>query len=67
VTARGDIRACLASRRAVSLRDLMRAGRSDVEIAWAIHQALGGKLAGHAFNEAGADEHLHVGMSLIGG
>jgi cyclic pyranopterin phosphate synthase len=67
VTARGEIRACLASRRAVSLRDLMRAGRTDEELAWAIHQALGGKLAGHGFDDASVDEHTHVGMSLIGG
>ncbi|MBW1906995.1 MAG: hypothetical protein JRJ24_17175 [Deltaproteobacteria bacterium] len=31
VTACGDIRACLASRRAVSLRDIMRAGGSDLD------------------------------------
>jgi cyclic pyranopterin phosphate synthase len=67
VTARGDIRACLASRRAISLRDLMRAGKSDLELAWAIHQALGGKLAGHFFDQTEIDEHTHVGMSLIGG
>jgi cyclic pyranopterin phosphate synthase len=67
VTARGDIRACLASRRAISLRDLMRAEAGDHEIAWAIHQALGTKLAGHFFNDAAVAEHTHVGMSLIGG
>jgi cyclic pyranopterin phosphate synthase len=67
ITARGEVRACLASRRAVSLRDLMRAGASDAEIAWAVHQALNTKLAGHLFNDASADEHHHVGMSLIGG
>jgi cyclic pyranopterin phosphate synthase len=67
ITARGEVRACLASRRALSLRDLMRSGASDRELAWAVHQALGTKLAGHLFNEAGADEHRHVGMSLIGG
>jgi cyclic pyranopterin phosphate synthase len=67
VTARGDIRACLASRQAVSLRDLMRAGAGDHELAWAIHAALGTKLAGHFFNDASVAEHMHVGMSLIGG
>jgi cyclic pyranopterin phosphate synthase len=67
VTARGEIRACLASRRSISLRDLVRAGKSDMEIAWAIHQALGGKVAGHFFNDVSVDEHEHVGMSLIGG
>ena len=67
VTARGDIRACLASRSAISLRDLLREGRSDREVAWAIHRALGTKLAGHFFNDASVQEHANVGMSLIGG
>jgi cyclic pyranopterin phosphate synthase len=67
VTARGDVRACLASRAATSLRDLMRAGKGDREIAWAVHAALGTKLAGHAFSDAEVAEHTHVGMSLIGG
>lgn len=67
VTARGDIRACLASRRAVSLRDLVRAGASDREIAWALHWALAGKDTGHHFLESDVDEHANVGMSLIGG
>lgn len=67
ITARGDVRACLASRSAVSLRDLMRDGASDAAVAWAVHRALGTKLAGHLFNDAAADEHQRVGMSLIGG
>jgi cyclic pyranopterin phosphate synthase len=67
VTARGDIRACLASRTAVSLRDMMRAGADDRELAWAVHRSLGSKLAGHFFNDAKVEEHTHVGMSLIGG
>jgi GTP 3',8-cyclase len=67
VTARGDIRACLASRRAISLRDLLREGADDREIAWAIHAALGTKLAGHFFTDTAVEEHTHVGMSLIGG
>jgi cyclic pyranopterin phosphate synthase len=67
VSARGEIRACLASRRAVSLRDLMRAGKSDAELSWAIHQALGSKLPGHFFGHESEREHTHVAMSLIGG
>jgi cyclic pyranopterin phosphate synthase len=67
VTARGDVRACLASRRALSLRDVMRTGGSDQALGWAVHAALGTKLAGHLFNDPLADEHHHVGMSLIGG
>jgi cyclic pyranopterin phosphate synthase len=67
VTARGDFRACLASRSAVSLRDAVRAGQSDRELAWLIHGALGSKLAGHFFDRPDVDEHHHVGMSLVGG
>lgn len=67
VTARGDLRACLASRRSTSLRDLMRAGASDRELAWGIHWALATKAEGHFFHDVSVDEHRHVGMSLIGG
>lgn len=67
ITARGDVRACLASRRAVSLRDLMREGGSDRAIAWAVHAALGTKSRGHEFTDATETEHTNVGMSLIGG
>ena len=67
VTARGDIRACLASRRAVSLRDIMRAGGNDLDLAWAMTWSLSGKANGHYFADPSADEHEHVGMSLIGG
>jgi cyclic pyranopterin phosphate synthase len=67
ITAKGDVRACLASRKAVSLRDLMRAGASDAEVAWALHAALGSKTRGHEFLDASETEHTHVGMSLIGG
>lgn len=67
VTAKGDVRACLADRRAVSLRDMMRAGASDADLSWAIHWSLNTKDAGHGFNDPAADEHAHVGMSLIGG
>ncbi len=67
INAQGDIRACLASRRAISLRDLMRAGRGDLDLVWAAHWALGGKADGHGFNDSSNDEHEHIGMSLIGG
>ena len=67
VTARGDIRACLASRRAVSLRDIMRIGQNNLELAWAIYWSLCEKRDGHFFLDADIDEHTHVGMSLIGG
>jgi len=67
ISARGDLRACLASRASRSLRDLMRVGKSDRDVAWAVHRALGTKLVGHAFNDSQVDEHTRVGMSLIGG
>jgi cyclic pyranopterin phosphate synthase len=67
VTARGDIRACLASRRAISLRNIMRAGGSDLDLAWAMVWSLSGKDRGHHFLEPEEHEHERVGMSLIGG
>jgi cyclic pyranopterin phosphate synthase len=67
VTARGDMRACLASRTGVSLRDAMRSGAGERELAWLIHTALGTKLAGHFFDSADQLEHQNVGMSLVGG
>jgi cyclic pyranopterin phosphate synthase len=67
VTAKGDIRACLASRRAISLRNIMRAGGTDLDLAWAMVWALSGKDRGHHFNEPDEHEHERVGMSLIGG
>jgi cyclic pyranopterin phosphate synthase len=67
VTAKGDIRACLASRRAISLRDIMRAGGDDLDLAWAMVWSLSGKDRGHHFLEPDEHEHERVGMSLIGG
>jgi cyclic pyranopterin phosphate synthase len=67
VTARGDVRACLASRRAISLRNIMRAGGSDLDLAWAMVWSLAGKDRGHHFLEPEQHEHERVGMSLIGG
>jgi cyclic pyranopterin phosphate synthase len=67
ITARGDVRACLASRRAVSLRDRMRSGATDRDLAWSLAWALGIKEAGHSFLDEGDREHEHVGMSLVGG
>ena len=67
VTARGDIRACLASRRAINLRDIMRAGGDDLDLAWAMVWSLSGKERGHYFLDQQEGEHENVGMSLIGG
>ena len=67
ITSHGEIRACLASRSAVSLRDIIRNGGSDIDLAWNIHCALFAKMKGHSFTSAEMVEHEHVGMSLIGG
>ncbi|MCA9533691.1 MAG: GTP 3',8-cyclase MoaA [Myxococcales bacterium] len=67
LTARGDLRGCLASRSALSLRDILRAGGSDRDVAWALSYALGNKGDGHGFLDPDEAEHRHVGMSLIGG
>ncbi|MBK6812148.1 MAG: GTP 3',8-cyclase MoaA [Sandaracinaceae bacterium] len=67
LTARGDLRSCLASRSALSLRDILRAGGTDADVAWALETALGKKGEGHGFLNASESEHTHVGMSLIGG
>jgi cyclic pyranopterin phosphate synthase len=67
VTARGDLRPCLASRRAISVRDEFRRGATDLEVLWALHWALRGKGDGHAFLDPDVKEHEYVGMSLVGG
>ncbi len=67
ITARGDVRACLASRRAVSLRDVMRGGGTDRDVAFALVWSLSAKARGHFFLDGAVHEHEHVGMSLIGG
>ncbi|RLB49237.1 MAG: GTP 3',8-cyclase MoaA [Deltaproteobacteria bacterium] len=66
VTGRGDLRVCLASQRAISVRDAFRAGASDRDVAWATCWALGGKAQGHQFATDGG-AHEGVGMSLVGG
>ncbi len=67
VTAKGELRACLASRAALSFRDLMREGADDRQILWALSHALSVKSDGHLFNDPDVTEHERVGMSLIGG
>lgn len=67
ITARGEMRACLASRRAVSLRDLHRAGASGLDLLWAASWSLRSKDTGHHFLDPAVREHELVGMSLIGG
>lgn len=67
ITARGELRTCLADRKGVSLRDVMRSGQRDGDILEAVRWALGEKDRGHAFLDPAAREHTHVGMSLVGG
>ncbi len=72
LTSQGEVRPCLASRRAVSLRELLRAGASDDELVWALRWALAGKATGHDFaitprTTTSDVDHERVGMSLIGG
>jgi cyclic pyranopterin phosphate synthase len=67
LTARGELRACLASTDGMPLGALLRAGASDLDLAWHVHAALGSKAAGHGFLDAARDAHTRVGMSLVGG
>ncbi len=67
ITSHGELRACLADRAAVSLRDAMRGGADDDDIAWSIGWALGAKADGHGFAAVETTEHESVGMSLVGG
>ncbi len=67
VTARGEIRACLASPQGLSLRDLMRQGNDDEAVKEAVEMSLFGKRAGHEFFTPGAARHYDVNMSQIGG
>ncbi|WP_083280136.1 GTP 3',8-cyclase MoaA [Corynebacterium sp. HMSC29G08] len=68
LTADGAIRACLFSKRVdeVSLRDLMRAGASDKELADAWAQAMWLKKPGHGINDVGFLQPERT-MSEIGG
>lgn len=67
ITARGDLRACLASPSGASLRDLMRAQSSDEALSLVVEEALYGKREGHEFYVPGVDRHHAVDMSRIGG
>jgi cyclic pyranopterin phosphate synthase len=67
LTAKGEVRACLASPTGLSLRDLIRSGSDDEAIAHRVKETLYGKGAGHEFYVAGVDRHHAVDMSRIGG
>lgn len=66
VTARGQIRACLASPEGLSLRDMLRRHESEDALLAALNEALFGKRAGHYFHVED-DAHLGVAMSGVGG
>jgi cyclic pyranopterin phosphate synthase len=67
VTARGDIRACLASPDGLSLKELMRAGEPDAALVERIERALFAKRDGHRFHLEGETAHQQVAMSRVGG
>ncbi len=67
ITARGEIRACLASPSGLPLRALLRDGRSDDGLLEAVSQSLFGKGDGHEFYVDGVERHHDVDMSRIGG
>jgi cyclic pyranopterin phosphate synthase len=50
LTPQGGLRACLADDRELSLRDLMRQGASDQELAAMVREALLGKKESHRFD-----------------
>ena len=66
LTADGQIRTCLFARTETDLRDMMRAGASDAEIADSWRQAMWGKLPGHGINDPGFLQPDRP-MSAIGG
>ncbi len=66
LTADGQIRNCLFARDESNLRDPMRAGASDAELATLWRQAVAAKLPGHGINEPGFLQPARP-MSAIGG
>ncbi len=66
VTADGGFQACLGGSERVSLRDLIRAGASEVDLTGAVEGALGRKAPRHHMDEAGA-RLVTLPMMGIGG
>jgi len=66
LTADGAVRNCLFSDREATVRDLLRGGGSDDELAMLLRQATWGKLPGHAINDPGFLRPVRS-MSMIGG
>jgi cyclic pyranopterin phosphate synthase len=66
LTADGQVRNCLFAREESNLRDPMRAGASDSQLASLWQQAVASKLPGHGINEPGFLQPARP-MSAIGG
>jgi GTP 3',8-cyclase len=66
LTADGAIRNCLFATEELSVRDVMRAGGTDADVAAVIRAAVWNKLPGHAINDPGFLRPARS-MSLIGG
>lgn len=66
LTADGAVRSCLFSNDETSLRDVLRNGGSDADIATVWRNTMWGKLAGHEINESGFAQPIRP-MSSIGG
>jgi cyclic pyranopterin phosphate synthase len=67
VTATGALQECLAFPGTLSLRDLMRSGASDADLAGVIEGALFGKGAGHRFDPFDGGVRTFQPMSVTGG
>jgi cyclic pyranopterin phosphate synthase len=66
LTSDGAIRNCLFSNDELSIRDLMRRGAGDDELALMLRRAVWQKLPGHAINEPDFLRPARS-MSMIGG
>ena len=66
LTADGQIRNCLFAQHETDLRDLLRGGASDAELAMAWRGAMWAKLAGHGIDDEGFLQPTRP-MSAIGG
>jgi cyclic pyranopterin phosphate synthase len=66
LTAEGAVRNCLFSDDELSVRDLLRAGANDEEIALVFRREVWGKLPGHGINDPGFLRPRRS-MSMIGG
>ncbi len=66
LTADGAIRNCLFSDDELSVRDVMRAGGTDDDVALLFRRAVWGKLPGHGINDPGFLRPVRS-MSMIGG